>query len=162
MGSVHTVWTLYSEDDGVVVFATKQEAEQTRERWCEAGANGVSDVGECTVEFPRADDRVSADLEITDIECSDIITTAVEGGGPYWANFRKYKTAREDAVTVEVREIYGKDWHVVNAAVIRRGIAVCAHKYPHVFAQWLRDRCGDASNADVILQCGVFGQAIYG
>ena len=39
-------WTMYSSDDGVVIFKSKGAAEVTRQLWLEAGANDVSDVYE--------------------------------------------------------------------------------------------------------------------
>lgn len=103
-------------------------------------------------------------IEIPDQELSDIITTAVEGGIGYWAIVRNYHWSMDDSTptTVEVREQCEAVWHTVDTTVIARGLEVCAAKYPRVFASWLRDRIGDAGTADVILQCGLFGEAVYG
>jgi hypothetical protein len=102
-------------------------------------------------------------LQITHEELCNIVICAVEGGSGYWALFKDYNH-REGSVMVEVPEEDGDHAGIycVNPDVIALGMQVCASKYPHQFAAWMRDRNGDAETSDVFLQCACFGELIYG
>ncbi len=102
-------------------------------------------------------------IEVTAEELAGVVISAVEGGIGYWASVRNY--APNDG-TVEVLDRDEprdtRKWRKVTPTAIAKGLAVCAEKYPHVFGAWARDRIGDATTADVIVQCAIFGEAVYG
>lgn len=103
-------------------------------------------------------------IDVPDQELKGVVITAVEGGIGYWARVRRYDP---ESGTVAIAEDDQKTaakpgWHKIGPADILRGLQICATKYPHVFAHWHHDQIGDASSADVIVQCAIFGEAVYG
>lgn len=100
------------------------------------------------------------EINATEEELNDILVTAVEGGINYWAYVADYKP---DNGMVSVAEDEKPEvWHDVNLQKMKVGLQICQQKYPHVFEAWALDRNGDASTADVIMQCAIFGEAVYG
>ena len=54
-----------------------------------------------------------------------------------------------------------KEQKVLSFNSIRRGLAIMAGKYPHRFADVIKDNC-DAETADVFLQCCLLGDVEFG
>lgn len=100
------------------------------------------------------------EINATEEELNDILITAVEGGIGYWSLVADYMP--NNGMVSVAEDDKPEVWHDVNLKKIAVGLEVCQQKYPHVFVQWLRDRNGDATTADVIMQCAIFGEAIYG
>lgn len=61
----------------------------------------------------------------------------------------------------ELPEGNGKGKKTINLTAVQLGLGVMAQKHPRHFAEMLNED-GDASTADVLLQCIVFGDTIYG
>ena len=109
---------------------------------------------------------------------SDITITAVEGGTGYWAECRKYNHKDGENVTVELREEdNSKDdsptqWFPINNAVIEKGIEIVLSDETKVHRSYknnirnasaYNDSCEiDAELADMIVQCAMLGDVVYG
>jgi hypothetical protein len=52
-------------------------------------------------------------------------------------------------------------WHALDSELVLIGLQVCFKRYPKVFAQWASGQ-GDMTTADIVVQCGLFGEAVYG
>ena len=108
-------------------------------------------------------------VDVTEENLKDLVITAIEGGVTgVWAKIRNYNP---NAGTVEVFEpddskLKPSTWHKVSPATFARGLRLAAKAKSDeggwVFAEWLKDRIGDAIIADVILQFGVMGEVVYG
>ncbi len=51
--------------------------------------------------------------------------------------------------------------HTLTLAKIKKGLTIMANKYPKHFASILQDNT-DADTADVLLQCALLGEIVYG
>jgi hypothetical protein len=168
-------------------------------------------------------------LEIPDVACESIMSTAVEGGINYWARVRKIKYAKQDLTgeaggptdtadilyysfqvtdREEIEDQEAKqdtaglpeedaedmvEWHDVDYSAIRRGLGILLNDWTNAPAwlaakqafwqdhgEWMAGWLGhpgsehrtasdeiwggqcDADVCDLILQLGVFGEAVYG
>jgi hypothetical protein len=63
--------------------------------------------------------------------------------------------------SLEDDEINGQKSWVLNRKTLARGARVMAEKYPHHWANAVRDNA-DAETGDVFLQCCLFGELVYG
>lgn len=123
-----------------------------------------------------------ATISLTAEKISDQVVTAVEGGIAYWASgFYLDHPSRENLFEkpwyadpklyegdFKIRVVQQEE-HIAGAGVevfltpdsIRTGLKVMAEKYGSHFADMIQEN-GDATTADVFLQCCVFGDLIYG
>lgn len=112
-------------------------------------------------------------IEVTDRDLDNILITAVEGGINYWACVRAYRNAEGAPCSVEIQEEIDQGsatfpgWHKVTRAKVKRGLQVMAAKYPHQLAAFVAsgkpgDYAPDAEVCDVIIQCALFFEVIYG
>jgi hypothetical protein len=118
--------------------------------------------------------KITIDLEVNDQMCSDILTTAVEGGSSYWAIGRKCVRNAERSVTyIEVADAEDspREWHPVSLETVRAGIQRLLSRdveYGNrdgLFADLMMDELGvrtDAGDADCVVQAGIFGKIVYG
>ena len=118
---------------------------------------------------PDGEIQVKVALSVTHQELADVIISGVEGGISYWARVKDYRWDCTPSMThVVLQEDFPAEecvlsgWHMLGIKDIARGMSIAAEKYPHVMAQWLRDRNGDAGTSDVFIQCALFGEAVYG
>ena len=120
------------------------------------------------------------ELEVTGTDLDGMIVTAVEGGINYWAKCREYqRDALEDSqrypegcsVQLAERDDEGSPvnpgWHKINREVMGKGLQVMAVKYPHQLRAFLAsgspgNYAPDAEVCDVVVQCGIFGELVYG
>lgn len=103
----------------------------------------------------------TVDIEISSEALKDIVITAVEGGINYWAMVQNY-SPKAGTVCVTLRDEPGKGCRPIGPDDILRGLKVCHQKYPHMFNAFMHDMHGDAETADVIFQCALFGELVYG
>jgi hypothetical protein len=89
-------------------------------------------------------------------DIDDLISTAFEQGIGYWARVR---VDGNDWILVD-NEAGGKE-HGFSRKQLFVGIAICATKYPKHFANWITGG-HDAETADVLVQCAIFGEIVYG
>lgn len=62
---------------------------------------------------------------------------------------------------IEVDETTAEETrHTLDLAAIRRGLKVLAEKYPHQFADMIKDS-GDMHTGDLFVQCCLFGEEKY-
>jgi len=107
---------------------------------------------------------------------------AFEGGSNYWYEIKSYVMPKRITFRIDKAHVYeyvdfpmseggavvltsteekkSKEYRL-DLPSIRRGIAIMAKKYPKHFADLMVED-GDATTSDVLLQCCVFGDAIYG
>jgi len=126
---------------------------------------------------------ITTTIEVTDHACHAVLTTALEGGIGYWAVARNLERDADLWITkvdiTEEDDFERGSWHSMMAPDIRRGIEVLSrmihqgtvHPNSEIgrgFADALSDRddgfaCADATLADAIVQCALFGEEIrYG
>ncbi len=118
-----------------------------------------------------------ASLFSSAIEGNDPVTTNAKGG---WCNGINWKARRKplgkwwyaeaenfagnkfliEIVEVDDEETGHETKHVIHSAHVRKGLAIMAEKYGHLFAQILKDDI-DAPCADIFLQCVLFGEEKY-
>jgi hypothetical protein len=112
---------------------------------------------------------------LTDQQCDDIITTAIEGGLNYWAGVTAYRWEDQPAEVGTVAMIVDNEDEahpefVVDREVVRKGWALLyTAEWLHLFNHYGEINLFedgeidvDANGADNIVQLGVFGTVIYG
>ena len=117
---------------------------------------------------------VTITIQIPDQRLRDVMCGAVEGGSNYWIDRAdrlpcpegvKRPTYLFDHVfDVGVRFHYNDgdpSSRVVTAADVRRGVQIMADKYPRHFMDLYREN-DDAETSDVLLQCAIFGEIVFG
>lgn len=115
---------------------------------------------------------------------SDVLCSAFEGGSNYWYQITKYikpTTWEFDSEPKSETGHYTQDYPLnpggallirdtidsdhgtmrLDLSAIQKGIQVMAEKYPWRFANILSEN-DDAETGDVLLQCCLFGNVIYG
>jgi len=122
---------------------------------------------------------ITTTIEVTDHACHAVLTTALEGGIGYWAVAKNLERDDELWITrvdLAEEEDAPDDWHTMLAPDVRRGIETLSrmihqgtvHPNSEIgrgFADALSDRddgfaCADATLADAIVQCALFGEEI--
>lgn len=51
--------------------------------------------------------------------------------------------------------------YILNNAKLEQGLQIMAEKYPHMFKDIVQDNT-DAATADLLMQCALFGEEVYG
>ncbi len=92
----------------------------------------------------------------------DQITAAIEGGSNYWAriNVGKHQPGWRNYFTARFTEDTGQT-HELSLDKLKAGLQVLAEKYPHHFKDIIQES-GDATTGDVLVQCALFGDIVYG
>lgn len=111
-------------------------------------------------------------FNLTEGTFHDQVTSAIEGGSNYWAKidvgthrsgWRNYFTAKftiiEDS-DVKAGAIKGKTYRLT-LDKLKAGLQVLADKYPHHLKDIIAGT-GDAITGDVLVQCALFGEIVYG
>lgn len=103
---------------------------------------------------------LTVNYELKTRDLSDLLITAFEGGVRYWAEVRV--PSNGPLWTAKLIDREGDDkTHVLSLDKLLTGLRTCAAKYPHHFKDFIAES-GDMTTADVIVQCAVFGEIIYG
>jgi len=122
---------------------------------------------------------VSFTVQVPEQVLLDLLSTAIEGGSTYWANFSAaVRSSDGEYLSVVVTE---QDSHKEGSPRIIRALAATdlivglerlaavavndEHDMQRMAGQHLGDALsenGDASTADVVLQMALFGEVIYG
>lgn len=131
-------------------------------------------------------------VEVTDERLAEVLCSACEGGSGYWAKQddgkeSPYRFADVGGRTSIISHLPGSgplelvpdfdvaitDFedstrgtrrpkkHRLTPAKLRRGLQVMAEKYPKHFADVVTGN-GDSTTGDVLLQCALFGELVYG
>ena len=112
-----------------------------------------------------------SDKELNQLICDNIIT-AFEGGSNYWlsrvnkrvseyAKAENYKEGFEMELTFENPNMGDDKTQVVTYAMLERGAGVMRKKFPKAYSDFVQET-GDATTADIFLQCALFGELIFG
>ena len=122
----------------------------------------------------EADDQARRDLRVagkglSDDDIKSILITAIEGGIGYWSKVEDYDPERDYQFIYVIEHVDEHDVTVLgqmiklNREIIERGIEVCAEKYPHlqIKSRMYTDDY-DVNDADAVIQCGCFGELVYG
>lgn len=82
--------------------------------------------------------------------------------GESWPSYCSYPVQKDSGILL--KDAYGDshEEHRLDLATIIRGIKVCAEKQPHTWKRIFLNDDYDCDDADVLLQCAVFGEAVYG
>lgn len=114
----------------------------------------------------------SLTIEITEENLHNHVTSAIESshGARYWARINVHEHqpgwANYFTATFKVTEdssgeaVHGKSY-TLSIPKLKKGLAVLATKYPHHFCDILKED-GDATTGDVLVQCALFGDIVYG
>lgn len=116
--------------------------------------------------------RIEIDLEFTEQNCIDTLTTAVESGIEYWVErFMNIKRDKEKNIVEVTIEYFDEDDEikksVLTSGTIRHGIRKMFQRGFDVrldLKQQLLEEepCADADCADCIIQAALFGELVYG
>jgi hypothetical protein len=108
-------------------------------------------------------------LGVTEEQIQTLLCSAWQGGINYWARIVDAQADTEPvfehdyplcgSVTFEDLESGGR--LTLDRTALHKGLAIMANKYPRHFAA-LKTGDDDAATADVMVQCAVFGDVIYG
>lgn len=102
----------------------------------------------------------------------DQVTTSVEGGSNYWAHidvgkhqpgWRNYFTTKYTIIgdsDEKAGAIQGETYEL-SLDKLKAGLEIVADKYLHHFKDIIGET-GDATTADVLVQCALFGKIVYG
>lgn len=102
----------------------------------------------------------------------DQVTAAIEGGSNVWARinvgkhqpgWRNYFTAKFTIIEIgdeKAGAIQGKTYKL-SLRKLKAGLQVLADKYLHHFKDIIAET-GDATTGDVLVQCALFGDIVYG
>ena len=116
--------------------------------------------------------KIATELEVTSEMIADQMVTAFEGGVNYWVD-RAIKVRGEttEAPWYADRQLYEQDFVIeihaddgvfqLNPELIKLGLKHMAQNLPSDFRD-IVDFQGDASTADVFLQCCLFKDVVYG
>jgi len=116
---------------------------------------------------------ITVTYEIQTALCKDLLITAIEGGINYWGAVKDYDP-ENGTVKVWDEVEPSTTVHVVDVTTIERGIQILLEGYADTTAAKNISKSVanypsgkvffdfDASDADCVLQCGIFGEIIYG
>ena len=135
---------------------------------------------------------ITTTIEIDSDRVRDLLVTAFEGGSSYWyadlepgrkptspdttkygAWHAVYPTTGGSVTFADAEDAYhgsdgkpfvstdAKGRYLLDATAIKRGFSAMSDAYPLRFAHWQTED-DDAEDADVFLQCCIFGEVIYG
>lgn len=102
----------------------------------------------------------------------DQVTSAIEGGSNYWARidvgphqlgWRNYFAAKFTIIEISDEKagaVQGRTYELT-LDKLKAGLQILADKYPHHFKDVI-DETGDATTGDVLVQCALFGEIVYG
>lgn len=102
----------------------------------------------------------------------DQVTAAIEGISGSWARidvgehqpgWRNYFTARFTVIEIsdEAKGAIKGQTYELSLDKLKAGIQVLASRYPHHFSDIVCEK-GDAITGDVLVQCALFGDIVYG
>lgn len=123
----------------------------------------------------EADDqakRAKRDLRtmlLSDDDIKAILITAIEGGIGYWSKVEDYDPELDhqfiyviDHVDESDNEKLGRKF-IIDRKIIEHGIVICRDKYPHLkIESRIYTDDYDVNDADAVIQCGCFGELVYG
>ena len=122
----------------------------------------------------EADDQARRDLRVagkglSDDDIKSILITAIEGGIGYWSKVEDYDPERDYQFIYVIEHVDESDNEhlgrklLIDRKIIEHGIAICAEKYPHlkIESRMYTDDY-DVNDADAVIQCGCFGELVYG
>lgn len=134
---------------------------------------------------------MKVEIEVSLQVISDTLCSAFEGGSNYWYHIDEFiqpplLTFLSDralsnltgaparvfrhldfplneggSLTISDKEDRTAPARTLNLATIATGLKVMAEKYPRHFADMMNED-GDAETGDVLLQCCLFGEVVYG
>jgi hypothetical protein len=105
-------------------------------------------------------------IELSSDDMENIICASFEGGSTYWCSQADPQHEETDDYCPEgwAYQLINSEEEdnapgILNAETLHKGVMICLEKFPlHVQL----DGDFDASDADAIVQCAVFGDIIYG
>lgn len=111
-------------------------------------------------------------IEVTEEQLHNEITSAIEGGTQYWARvnvgahqagWANYFTATFTVIEIsdEKAGVVEGQSYTLSIEKLLKGLVVLRDKYPHHFCDILKED-GDATTGDVLVQCALFGEIVYG
>ena len=115
---------------------------------------------------------LSITFKLSEGTLHDQVTSAIKGGSNYWARInvgehqpdgRNYFTAKFTVVEIsdEAKGAIRGQTYELSLDKLKAGLQVMASKYPDHFNDVVREM-GDAITGDVLVQCALFGDIVYG
>ncbi len=116
--------------------------------------------------------ELSLKFKLSEGSFHDQVTAAVERRSNYWARidvgehqlgWRNYFTAKFTVTEIsdEKAGAVQSQTYELSLDKLKTGLQVLAEKYPHHFANVINET-GDATTGDVLVQCALFGEIVYG
>jgi hypothetical protein len=124
--------------------------------------------------------QIQVTTTVTGEMLGNAMCSAVEGGSTYWCSkmrtipasigdgdkyshwYYDAKFWEDETCSIAVWDSEDEDKrHVVTREMVTKGVQTMAEKYPDHFKDLVTME-GDANTGDVLLQCIVFGELIYG
>lgn len=131
--------------------------------------------------------KINTELDVDWQTISYMLVNAFEGGVGYWcqitgyerpknfdnslpenAQFKHMSYAVNEGGAMLVRELDEDEnftdkspKHRLDMEAMARGVQVMADKYPHHFRNMVEEE-DDATTGDVLIQCALFGELVYG
>jgi hypothetical protein len=114
------------------------------------------------------------EIEIPEKILAGTLCNAWEGGSNYWARQEDgkgspytWKSLKDGlklvpCFSVTITDIETDKKYVFTYRHLLRGAKVMAEKYPRHFGDMLSEVNADAITGDVLLQCSIFGEIVYG
>ena len=93
--------------------------------------------------------------------CGDVTTAAKPWGDEYTPYYVSFPFTPGASVSIEVEE-GDKKPRLLTRESLAAGLKVMAEKYPKHFGDLLSESNQDATTGDVLVQCAVFGEIVYG
>ena len=120
--------------------------------------------------------KIKVEIEVTDEQIDDLLTSAFEGGSNYWYTIDNIKTPfrgaageawrkTNEGILVIDKEAESDDDEVLgdylNRQKVKKGLQLMAEKYPTHWNNFINDN-GDADTGDIFLQLCLFGSVVFG
>lgn len=128
--------------------------------------------------IPDGTITIQVKKEISYADVRDLLCCAFEGGSNYWYYIYEYHNpdnikcefrhldlplSKNGYLMIGTREDFEEEIEPVKLDVeaVKIGLQIMADKYPWHFANFIGDNM-DAETGDVLLQCALFGDIVYG
>jgi hypothetical protein len=120
------------------------------------------------------------ELKLDDETLADVLTSALEGGIGYWGTIVQFIKPEKLAFRSDAKVIYrhidypmnegggiviaveddGK--YTLDLEALKRGVKIMHEKYTRHYADMVSECNADATTGDVLVQCALFGEIVYG
>ncbi len=117
-------------------------------------------------------------IKISDEHIANVICSGIESGIHYWCDEIEVSNIKCDDVDeimlrywqpllnngwIKLHDREENSWHIIDMGALQKAIQIILDKYPHHIGALIGDfNNQDALTGDVLIQCAIFGDIIYG